>query len=244
MSAAQVPDNADSPTLDDGIRVRSSERWLVVHLPGAHSVASWAIVGGGLSTATAVVWHRVEGSELRPPIDAHQLLGERMVREGLAGAVGLLTSRRLDRYCDTEAIYGSVRARCVATVGLSNAVRIGDPPDSTDSSSPKSGPATVNILCRISTPLRCEALLESLSLAAEARTAALIRAGVRRGTDPLPATGTGTDCIVVAAPDAPSGQSYAGKHTAIGHVIGASVERAVLAGALAWKQERCGGELF
>jgi adenosylcobinamide amidohydrolase len=52
------------------------------------------------------------------------------------------------------------------------------------------------------------------------------------------ATGTGTDCIVIAAPELDGGEKWAGKHTAIGALIGAAVEDAVLRGARAWIAER------
>jgi adenosylcobinamide amidohydrolase len=54
----------------------------------------------------------------------------------------------------------------------------------------------------------------------------------------LPASGTGTDCIAIAAPALARADRYAGKHTAVGHVIGAAVESAVRRGAEQWLLER------
>ena len=48
----------------------------------------------------------------------------------------------------------------------------------------------------------------------------------------LAATGTGTDCVVVAAPAAGMPLSYVGKHTEMGHVIGQSVYNATVKGIL------------
>ena len=109
--------------------------------------------------------------------------------------------------------------------GLGNALRAGDPP----------GPGrvgTINLLCRSSAPLTAEAQLEALALAAEARTLAVREAGVPSTRTGLPASGTGTDCIVIASPRgrAPGGVPYAGKHTAIGHAIGAAVLEATRRG--------------
>jgi adenosylcobinamide amidohydrolase len=50
------------------------------------------------------------------------------------------------------------------------------------------------------------------------------------------ATGTGTDCVAVLA-GAAQGVVYAGKHTAIGHVIGDAVFRATEAAIAQWKIE-------
>jgi adenosylcobinamide amidohydrolase len=98
---------------------------------------------------------------------------------------------------------------------------------------------TINLLVRVSAPLTEEALAETLALAAEARTLAVLEAGVRSLRSGLPATGTGTDCVVVAAPPAePGGEplAYAGKHTAVGHLVGAVVEEAVRTGIEAWRR--------
>src|SRR5207237_10770827 len=73
-----------------------------------------------------------------------------------------------------------------------------------------------------------------LGLAAEARTAAVLEARVPSRRTGKPATGTGTDCIVVAAPDAGARLAYAGKHTPIGALAGGVVREAVERGVRRW----------
>ena len=68
--------------------------------------------------------------------------------------------------------HGDCSARCVATVGLGNALCAGDPPVAGEPA------GTINLLCHVSTPLSELALLEALALAAEARTLALLEARV------------------------------------------------------------------
>ena len=206
-------------------------RWLVVRFPEPHAVLSWAIVNGGLRIATAVAWHEVRDAELRPPVDPARLLRERLAARGLDDAVGLLTSRALDRHIVEVRSVSGVTARCVATVGLGNALRVGDP------LGPVARIGTINVVCQMSQPLAEEGLIEALSIAAEARTLAVLEAGVRSRVSAAPATGTGTDCIVVAAPERARGAVYAGKHTAIGHVVGAAVHAAVARGAAEWLEE-------
>jgi adenosylcobinamide amidohydrolase len=207
-------------------------RWLVLRFDEPHAVLSWAIVNGGRRTAGAVAWHEVRDAELRPPVDPARLLRERLAAIGLPDAVGLLTSRALERHVVAERSLSGLSARCVATVGLGNALRAGDPPG------PAARIGTINVLCQLSVPLEDEALVETLSIAAEARTLAVLEAGVTSRVSGLLATGTGTDCIVVAAPARPAGARYAGKHTALGHVAGAAVHEAVSRGARAWLAER------
>jgi len=206
-------------------------RWLVVRFPVPHAVLSWAIVNGGRRTATAVAWHEVRDAELRPPVSPARLLRDRLAAAGLDGAVGLLTSRALSRHVVVERSAAGVGTRCVATVGLGNALRVGDPPG------PTARIGTINVLCQLSVSLAEEALVEALSIAAEARTLAVLGSGVASRVTGEPATGTGTDCIVIAAPERQGGARYAGKHTAVGHVVGAAVHDAVARGAAEWIHE-------
>lgn len=197
--------------------------WLIAQFATDHAMTSWAVVGGGLRTARTVAWLQVRDAELSPAIDAPDFLRARLDAAGLAGAVGLLTSRRLDRYVDVTAAHGDVHARCIATVGTGNALRAGDPPGDARI-------GTINLLCHVSVALSAEARLEALALATEARALAVREADVASTRTGLPASGTGTDCVVIAAPAHGAPAIYAGKHTALGHVIGAAVLEATRRG--------------
>ncbi len=221
-----------SPSL---LSVSREREWLIARLSGLHRVASWAIVGGGLRRAHAVAWLQVREIDLRPPVDAIQYLRSRLHAAGVPDAVGLLTSRKLDAYTHVERSHSGFSARCVATVGLSNALRAGDPPGAL------ARIGTINVLAHVSVPLTDEALLEALGLAAEARSLAVRESGVPSRLTGEEASGTGTDCIVVAAPDGPSPERYVGKHTVLGHLLGLAVLDAVAAGARDWKHERLAG---
>jgi adenosylcobinamide amidohydrolase len=204
-------------------------RFLVARLGVPHRVVSWAVVGGGRVESDTVAWYRVEDDELAPPVDPRALLERRLVEAGLSGAVGLMTAASLDHGVEVARAAGGVAAHCLATVGLENALRAGDP---LPPKAPVAG--TINLLCRVSEPLGEEALLEALALASEARTLAVLEAGIRSRQSGRPATGTGTDCIVVAAPLGTPATTYAGKHTLVGHLVGAAVAEAVAAGVRGW----------
>lgn len=210
-------------------------RLLLVRLGAPHAVLSSAIVNGGSRTAREVAWVEVRDDELRPPADPVRLTRERLAAAEVPRAVGLLTSRALTRHVVSEREADGVRARCVATVGLGNVLRAGDPPGP----APRAG--TINVLCQVSAPLTEEGLIEALAIAVEARTLAVLDARIASRRSELPATGTGTDCTVVAAPVRAEGgvaAAYAGKHTALGHVIGAAVHDAVARGAAEWLAEQ------
>jgi adenosylcobinamide amidohydrolase len=205
--------------------------WLLVDLGADHEVASWAIVNGGRCRARVVAWLRVNNADLPPDVDPRRLLSERLVARGMPQAVGLLTSGLIENYAEARASTDEVNAHAITTVGLSNALRIGDPPGQGVAA------GTINIVCRISAALSEEAALEALSLIAEARTAAVAESHVPSRRTRAPATGTGTDCIVLAWPRASAAPAdYAGKHTAIGHVVGAAVLQSVRTGIATWKR--------
>jgi adenosylcobinamide amidohydrolase len=72
--------------------------------------------------------------------------------------------------------------------------------------------------------LSVAALAEALQLAVEARVLAVQQIGLMSVRSRLPATGTGTDCIVIAAPEGSADKrgliAYTGKHTELGELIG------------------------
>ncbi len=206
--------------VDDG-------KLLVVRFPKLHRTLSWAVCGGGLGLTRAVVWRYVDSSELLPSVDAAKLLQASLAEHRLDGAVGMMTARALDTFdCVTQTREG-LSARAVATVGLSNALAAGDPP----------GPmrvGTINVLVQLSHPLDEAGLAETLALAAEARTAVVVEARVPSRRSTQPATGTGTDCIVVAAPDGGEPLGWVGKHTVAGSLVGGVVRDAVARGVRRW----------
>ncbi len=201
-------------------------RWLEVDLCVPHSTLGWTLIGGGRNQAQCAFWHSVSGADLAPEVDAKRFFEERRKEHaGDTQGVGFMTGCRLAGFVDKRRDRGTLSARCIATVGLANAVRIGDPPSATAVS-----PATINILVQTSCPLSQSASIEALSLVAEARTLAVLEARVASSVGHAIATGTGTDCIVVASPLSSSSDSeaaYAGKHTVLGHLIGSCVYDAV-----------------
>lgn len=217
--------------------------WLEWDLGAEFSVLSWAVNRPGFQRARRILWRQIRNADLPPAMDVRAWLAGELAARGAGDAICLLTSRRIDTHTRSHAETDGVRAEALATVGLSNAERVGHRTDRAGRDwnrviaapePPASAPAgfgTINIALRLSLPLSQTGLLEALSIATQARTAAIIDAAV-----PLPeglATGTGTDCIAVAAPAGT--QDYAGLHTACGEALGRAVYDAVRLGAENWK---------
>jgi adenosylcobinamide amidohydrolase len=211
-----------------------------VNFHAPHLVKSWAVVGGGTGEAQAVVWHQVTDRELTPGVDPQAFLTKQIEtyygsREASASIVGFLTGTLLVGHIESFLERSGVWVRCVATVGLNNALRIGDPPSLT-----VSHPGTINVLLQTSVPLSDPGAIEALAIVAEARTVAVLEGGVYSTAGLGIASGTGTDCIAVASPTQSEAAAalYAGKYTVLGHLIGASTYEAVTKGVKSWKRFR------
>lgn len=207
-------------------------KWLRVNFDIPHMTKSWAVLGGGTKEALAAIWRQVTGDELSLGLDPQEYLTAQIdAHYGPDAAscqvIGFLTGARLARHSEAFMAHSGIWARCIATVGLNNALRVGDPPGS---AAPY--PGTINILLQTSVPLTDLAAIEALSIVAEARTVAVLESGIQSTAGPGLASGTGTDCIAVASPkeSRAAARTYAGKHTVLGHLIGAAAYKAVATG--------------
>ena len=203
--------------------------WLEFDLGADMQVLSWAVNRPGLVTARRILWREVRNADLPQDLDVLDWLYGQLAARGALDAVTFLTSRHVRYHHIAETEVGAVRATAIATVGLSNAERIGQRIDRVGHDW-----GTINIALRLDAGLGAgltdAALIEALSIAAAARTAAVMEAGMD-----LPsgrATGTGTDCIAVAARAGTI--AYAGMHTELGEAAGRAVHDAVTAGAREW----------
>ncbi len=199
--------------------------WLSMELGRPHRVLSWSLTRPGFVTADLILWREVRNADLPRDFDVERWLRAELAARGTPEAVTLLTSRDLDAYEVATAQAEDVKAQAVATVGLSNAERVGTRLD-------RSGKdwGTINVALQVSQPLGDAALIELVSIVAQARTAAIIEAGHDLPTGR--ATGTGTDCIAIAAP--PGEQPFAGMHTPVGEAAGRAVYQAVKQGVTVW----------
>lgn len=207
------------------MRVTLDRPWLELDLGAPCRVLSWSLTNPGFVTAQRILWREVRNADLPEDLDVLAWYRAELAARGAQQAVAMLTSRHLDAFETAEAEVEGIRAFCLATTGLSNAERIGTRLDRTGKDW-----GTINVALHLDLPMTDAALLEMLSIVTQARTAAVIDAGLD-----LPsgrATGTGTDCIAVAAPagDAP----YAGLHTPQGEAAGRAVYDAVRRGADIW----------
>lgn len=200
--------------------------WLMARLATPMRVLSWAPFGSGYRATDLVLWREVRNADLTEGFDAEGWLAAQMPDPG---AVCMLTSRDVGTWKDARVVVEGVTAQCVVTLGLSNAEAVG--------ARLPYHPAeygTINLLLATDAALTEAAQLEAVTIATQARTAALMDLNLTLPTGL--ATGTGTDCIALACP--PGDLRYAGLHTAVGEAIGAATRQAVFRAGQDWLRWR------
>jgi adenosylcobinamide amidohydrolase len=217
-------------SLDVPFRITCDPPYLIAEFREPQVMLSWAMTHPGFQRCRKVVWLEVRNADLPPNLDPFTFLDERMSLAGHADAVALMTSRDIRWHHVKQAEAGAVSAACLATVGLSNGVRVGR------RQLPANPVGTINILVHVSCALSQAALIETIAIAAQARTAAILALDHRLHGEAV--SGTGTDCIVVAAPEGGEAARFAGLHTPIGESVGSAVFAAVLEGGALWCRQR------
>jgi len=115
-------------------------------------------------------------------------------------------------YCDEY-----VPIACWVTAGISNAVSVGDPAMWNE----RQEAGTVNTVLLIEAELDPSALVNAFMLVTEAKVKAFYDLGIKSRESEEIATGTGTDCIVVASKKVRRDPfRFTGPHTVFGEKIG------------------------
>jgi adenosylcobinamide amidohydrolase len=181
--------------------------WLTARLPTPHRMLSWAPHNPGFVTADTVIWREVRDADLTEDFDALSWLRDSLIRAGRGRVRRPPHVPRSGPISSRNRMFGSnfrqlSRDRRASRMPSAWALR---------QRPVQTRPGTINLLAVTDAALDDTALIELSSIAAEARTAAVIDHGPDLPTGR--ATGTGTDCIVVAAP--PGTEAFAGLHTEV-----------------------------
>jgi len=213
----------------DGVEVTVDREAVVVAADEPLAVVSSAVVGGGLTSARAVVNLHVPKS-LRLEETEVQLAAFAERRRVPVPWVGLLTSAWTEKACVAEAEADGIRALAVVTVGLSNRVAAG-----LDRAAAWS-PSTINTIVVVDAVAEPAALVNAVITATEVKTLALTAGGVRCDDGRL-ASGTSTDAVVVAATGHGPRCRFGGPVSELGAVVSRAVREALGAGVDRWLEE-------
>jgi adenosylcobinamide amidohydrolase len=203
-------------------RWQVTQRTLIIRLREPYRSLSWASLGGGTRLADTIINSQVllddRAAVERPKL--HLLQVAKSLELDPSRVVGMMTAAQVKRAGYSVVGRDDLIAGAWCTVGCSNALRIGDPATAVTT------PGTINLALVINQCLSAAAMVEAMAMATEARVAAVMEANIRSTRTNRLATGTGTDCIVIAARHGGCTYQYCGKHTVIGEMIGKAVLRA------------------
>ena len=169
----------------------------------------------------SIVNHQVRTDEYPSEDPAPFLLALARRLQAPAPVVGLMTGVLMERLARYRVRRDALLLECFATVGLSNALAVGDP------ATYEEKPGTINLIVVLNQPLTEAALVEATAMITEAKTRALFDARVKSTVSDSLATGTGTDCVAIACPDGAPTFRYCGKHTLLGELLGRVVYEAM-----------------
>jgi adenosylcobinamide amidohydrolase len=204
-------------------RLGARTLWIVPDQPCR--VLSWAPLGSGARIARLLANHQVVLDD-REALRAPRAYLARVVRA--AGhdprlTVAMMTGAEVARAGHAVAARDGVSVGAWCTAGVTNALRAGDPATVVSTHA-----GTINIIVIVNRPLAHGAMVEAVQVATEARVLAVLEASIKSVRSGAPATGTGTDCIAIAAPLGATARGarvepYCGKHTLLGELIGRAV---------------------
>ena len=212
--------------------VRVESHVFIVSFSAPVRALSWAVLNGGFCYADHIINHRVSGSDGAFCTQPRSWLRRAAVDLGLHGKiVAMATAVEMENLSQTLISGGGAEVTCFATVGCGNGLSAGDPASVMMEDPAQPSLHTINMILTVQPGLSDEAMVEAIQIATEGRVRALYEAGIQSSASNLLATGTGTDCIAVVSVNA-ARETYCGKHTKLGELIGLAAYTAVKKGLM------------
>lgn len=211
-------------------------RTLILDLGATRTVLSSAVRGGGLVRARYVLNHQVPANPLaaskapRRWEDPARSLRRVAAALGVTNPfVGLMTAVSLRNLVAIREESDGVWVEAFLTVGVTNAVRAGEPAPPSTAQAAARRHGTINMVLVTNARLSHAAMVTAVQVATESKASVLLERDVRSSLTRAPATGTGTDATVIVRGPGPA-LRYGGTHTSIGAMIGRVVGRGVAEG--------------
>nr|MBI3611641.1 adenosylcobinamide amidohydrolase [Nitrospirota bacterium] len=212
-------------------------RTLLIDLEKRLKILSSAPCHGGLVRARYIMNHQVQANPVAAPAvssggkwtDPARYLKQVAGELGVVGeAVALMTAVPMKQLVTLREGADGLWVEGFVTVGVTNAVRAGDPVKAVKEER-RAKPGTINIILVTNARLADSAMVGAVQVLTESKTATLLAAGVISWTGRQGATGTGTDAAVIACGAGRNGPRlrYSGTHTKMGELIGRLVMRGV-----------------
>ena len=216
------------------ITLQANEQFIHLTLPETYQILSSAELNGGMTTTQHLLNLKVSDCPYDDPSLTHtpeESLLHFAKQLGLpSSTIGMMTAASMH---SLRILSDTLEETCITvalTCGLSNARRAGDTADISALFPSHASHGTINIFVMIDTPLHAKAMVEALSLVAEAKAATLQDLNIKSSISNGIATGTGTDSTAIACAihqkNTPQIQ-YCGKHMKLGEMIAHLVSSAL-----------------
>ena len=234
-------------TFYDSLEIRREEKIILARFLEPHRVVSTCRAAGGISDRLDFVYnhqvceptnhtHGLPPSALSDPLAYRELIcGRHNLPPDKCATCG--TAANMNQAALVSEKFRDLEVVALCTGGVeTNAGRVGDPatvfegPEGFEKLGPADPPGegTIVTMVFISRELVPGAMVRAVMTATEAKTAVLQELGVGSCYSDGPATGTGTDQIVVASRLGEGKPlTCAGKHCTLGELIGRAVQKAI-----------------
>ena len=204
---------------------------ICVSFSSEHPVLSSAVFNGGGCTASNILIMKVAenfAGKKQCVVQPEYTLAEYCRQLQLSGTtVGMMTSASLESFRQVSRSSQGVKVTAMVTAGISNARCAGDRAEWRAFQADANPTGTINIIILTTAAMTPAAMVESVMLAAEAKTVAMRKLGVKSLVSEAIATGTGTDAIAIANGAGSETIRYCGKHVLFGEMLASVVIEAI-----------------
>lgn len=211
-----------------GVNLYCSEDYCLLQSQAPWQALSSAPLNGGFFQCQNFLNLKVNGE----PVDEApaQSLQNFLCRLGVqTPSTAMMTAASMKSMRVVTKKYAGLGFTAIVTTGLDNARCAGDKADE----KPQAG--TINMQVLSHQTLSQSAMVEAIAMITEAKASALLKHQVRSKVSNNIATGTGTDCTLIACPLEDKPIDYVGKHTLAGELLARACIDA-LSESLEWYQ--------
>jgi len=211
-------------------RIEPTPEFVHIEFDPAHRVLSSAVLNGGWVQADHIVNLKAEKNRGgKKSFEPSEITLSRLCRKmGWQGVtVGMMTAATMDSFEQVRRVEQNVQVTALATVGLSNAKRAGEPAEWRHMGNSAGSQGTINTIILTNAWLTDAAMVEAVVTVTEAKSAALQDLKVRSRTTGSQSTGTGTDSVAIVSGYGPTRIHHCGKHVLFGEMVATVVMQAI-----------------
>lgn len=209
------PNRDSSSFFHSSYEIKQDDQLIHISFKSPLRTVSNAVIGEGIYWASDFCNFHVSKNynNESPKLDIIKWMNEREI--STTQAIGMMTAVMLEDVSFVSVEVDPFSLMVMVTAGTGNAVDI-----THENSRMNLNVGTINIMVFIDGHLTDGALVNAVQSCTEAKTKAIFDLGIKDPVTGTPATGTSTDCTVIAATQMGEQSFYAGSGTVLGKAIG------------------------